>query len=59
MRILSAPSEDENAYLITDYLPKDPSCGRRLLRISKDVLFEKIDADGIGKFCWTNSSSDV
>lgn len=34
-------------YLSTDYLPKDPSFGKRLVRIGKSVLLEKVDTEGI------------
>lgn len=34
-------------FLSTDYLPKDPSFGKRLVRISSKVLLEKVDCDGM------------
>ena len=38
---------DGIAFLSTDYLPKDPSFGKRLVRIGKKVLLEKVDTEGI------------
>ncbi|KAL3789937.1 hypothetical protein ACHAW5_005482 [Stephanodiscus triporus] len=38
---------DGVGFLTTDYLPKDPSFGKRLVRISKTVLLEKVDTDGM------------
>ena len=40
-------AEDGVSYLSTDYLPKDPSFGKRLVRTSKKVLLEKVDTDGM------------
>mmetsp|Transcript_32228 Transcript_32228/g.56094 ORF Transcript_32228/g.56094 Transcript_32228/m.56094 type:complete len:897 (+) Transcript_32228:64-2754(+) len=34
-------------FLSTDYLPKDPSFGKRLVRIGKKVLLEKVDTEGM------------
>jgi len=34
-------------FLSTDYLPKDPSFGKRLVRIGKRVLLETVDTDGM------------
>lgn len=34
-------------YLSTDYLPKDPSFGKRLVRTGKKILLEKVDAEGM------------
>ena len=38
---------DGTDFLTTDYLPKDPSFGKRLVRIGKKVLLEKVDTEGI------------
>lgn len=38
---------DGVCFLSTDYLPKDPSFGKRLVRTSKRVLLEKVDCDGM------------
>jgi hypothetical protein len=43
----NAPSADDNAFISTDYLPKDPSYGKRLVRIAKEVLLETVDVEGI------------
>jgi glutamyl-tRNA synthetase len=40
-------AEDGLNFLTTDYLPKDPSFGKRLVRISKRVLLEKVDTEGM------------
>lgn len=45
--VTNAPTADANAYISTDYLPKDPSYGKRHIRIAKNVLLEKADTDGI------------
>jgi len=45
LQIDNAPAQDQNAYLSTDYLPKDPSYGKRVLRLSNEVLLEKGDVD--------------
>ena len=34
-------------YLSTDYLPKDPTFGQRLLRTGKRILIEKLEMEGI------------
>ena len=34
-------------YLCTDYLPKDPTFGKRLARIGKRILLEKVDTEGM------------
>ena len=38
---------DGTEFLTTDYLPKDPSFGKRLVRIAKKVLLEKVDTEGM------------
>ena len=40
-------AEDGMVFLTTDFLPKDPSFGKRLVRISKRVLLEKVDTEGM------------
>lgn len=47
LTVTNGPDTKELSYLSTDYLPKDPSFGKRHLRIAKDVLLEKVDAQGI------------
>lgn len=34
-------------FLSTDFLPKDPSFGKRLVRIGKTVMLEKVDTEGM------------
>jgi len=38
---------DGMEFLSTDYLPKDPTFGKRLVRIGKKVLLEKVDTEGM------------
>lgn len=45
--IHNAPTEEENVYISTDYLPKDPSFGKRVVRISNQVLLETVDTEGM------------
>lgn len=45
--ITNAPAVEDNAFISTDYLPKDPSFGKRHIRIAKSVLVEKLDVEGI------------
>jgi len=45
--VKNAPAIEDYFYLSTDYVPKDPSFGKRLVRIAKDVILEKIDTEGI------------
>lgn len=47
LTVTNGPSEDDNAYLTTDFLPKNAAFGKRIVRISKEVLLEKVDTDGI------------
>mmetsp|Transcript_26176 Transcript_26176/g.36674 ORF Transcript_26176/g.36674 Transcript_26176/m.36674 type:complete len:883 (+) Transcript_26176:45-2693(+) len=45
--IANAPEESDNALLSTDCHPKNPSLGKRVVRIAKEVLLESVDAEGI------------
>ena len=45
--IVTNAGGDGMEYLSTDYLPKNPSFGKRLVRISKKVLVEKVDTEGM------------
>jgi len=45
--IHNAPSADDNAFITTDYLPKDPAYGKRVVRIAKEILLETVDIEGI------------
>jgi len=47
LTVTNAPSADDNAFISTDYMPKDPSYGKRHIRIANNVLLEKADTDGI------------
>lgn len=38
---------DAISFLSTDYLPKDPSFGKRLVRVADKVILEKVDVEGI------------
>jgi len=38
---------DGMEFMSTEYLPKDPSFGTRLVRIGKNVLLEKVDTEGM------------
>lgn len=40
-------ASDGAEYMSTDFLPKDPSFGKRLVRIGKTVLLEKVDTEGM------------
>jgi len=45
--VQNAPSADENSFISTDYLPKDPSYGKRLVRIAREILLETVDVEGV------------
>ena len=45
--VTNGPDESENAFASTDFLPKDASFGKRLVRVSKKVLLEKDDIEGV------------
>jgi len=47
LTVTNAPEIEDNAFISTDYLPKDPSFGKRHIRIAKSVLLEKIDIEGV------------
>lgn len=47
LTISNAPRIEDNAFISTDFLPKDPAFGKRHIRIANSVLLEKIDIDGI------------
>ncbi len=47
MALTVANACDGVAFVTTDYLPKDPSFGKRLVRISRRVLLEKVDTEGM------------
>jgi glutamyl-tRNA synthetase len=47
LTVTNAPSVEDNSFLTTDFLPKDPSYGKRIVRIAKDVLLESVDVEGI------------
>lgn len=47
LTVTNAPDSSENAFISTDCHPKDPSMGKRIIRIAKQVLLEKVDTEGI------------
>jgi glutamyl-tRNA synthetase len=47
LTVSNAPAEEDRAFISTDYLPKDPSFGKRHIRIAKNILLEKLDTEGI------------
>ena len=47
LTVTNAPEETDNAFLSTDYHPKNPSMGKRVIRITKEVLLETPDVEGI------------
>ena len=46
LKITNGPSADSNSFFTTDYHPKDPSLGQRLVRKSSVVLLETVDTEG-------------
>jgi glutamyl/glutaminyl-tRNA synthetase len=47
LTVTNAGGGDSIEFLSTEYLPKDPSFGMRLVRIGKKVLLEKVDTEGM------------
>lgn len=47
LTVTNGPDESENSFITTDFLPKDASFGKRLIRLSKKVLLETVDVEGI------------
>ena len=47
LTVSNAPKMDANAFITTDYLPKDATAGKRIVRIGPDILVEKSDCEGI------------
>lgn len=47
LTVCNAPDATDFSYVSTEYLPKNSSYGKRLVRISKDVLLEKADIEGV------------
>ena len=47
LTVTNGPDESENVFGSADYHPKDSSLGKRLVRHSKKVILEKMDAEGI------------
>lgn len=43
LKITNGPSESDFSFVETTYHPKDPSLGKRVIRLSNDVLIEKVD----------------
>jgi len=47
LRVSNGPEEGESVYVTTDYLPKDKSFGKRVVRLAKDVILEYGDVEGL------------
>lgn len=47
LTIENGPDYSSNRFQLTDYLPKNPSFGKRVIRLSNQVLLEKMDVNGI------------
>jgi glutamyl-tRNA synthetase len=47
LTVSNAPDDTEHCYVSTEYLPKDSSFGKRLVRLSKNVILEKHDIEGV------------
>lgn len=47
LTVTNANANEEATFMSTDYLPKDPSFGKRLVRIGQKVLIEKVDTEGM------------
>lgn len=47
LTVTNGPNAEDNCFLSTDFLPKDPSFGKRLVRIAKEVALEKVDTEGM------------
>lgn len=47
LTVSNAPDDTEYCYVSTEYLPKDSSFGKRLVRLSKNVILEKHDIEGV------------
>lgn len=45
--ITNGPEGSSNAFLTTDRHPKIPELGKRIIRLSKEVLLESVDAESI------------
>jgi len=47
MTVTNGPDRADYEYLSADFHPKDPSLGKRLVRICKEVLLEAVDAESL------------
>jgi glutamyl-tRNA synthetase len=47
LTISNGPAEGDNVYMETSVHPKEPSLGSRVMRLSKDVVLETADVEGI------------
>jgi glutamyl-tRNA synthetase len=47
LTITDGPSVESNTFLTTACHPKDPSLGKRVVRIAKQVLLETLDTEGM------------
>lgn len=72
LTVSNGPSTDEYSYITTSFHPKDPSIGKRVVRLAKEVLLETADAQDIkvgdeivlirwGKCrsCWKKRKSEI
>ena len=47
LTLTNVSTADNKTFITTDYLPKDASFGRRLIRTYNKVLLEKVDTEDI------------
>ena len=47
LTVTNGPDESDNVFASADCHPKDPSLGKRLVRLSNKVILEKMDTNGI------------
>ena len=47
LNVTNGPSPESNTFVTASYLPKDPSAGSRVIRISNQILLEQVDTQGI------------
>ena len=47
LTVENGPTSETNECILTDFLPKDPSFGKRVIRLGQQILLEKQDLDGV------------
>jgi glutamyl-tRNA synthetase len=47
LTVTNAPEADDFCFISTDYHPKDPTSGKRVVRVAKQVFLESVDVEGI------------